>query len=325
MSRFSCASMAFAALFAVSCGGAESSSNGEAEEVSQVKSAASTCSLDQVSFSWSQNNFDTQMSSDSTHFCWLTKVAGRFDGDKGQDVGITVERGPTDGLAGGSWWLRTRASQEYAEARCAPLSCFSGDGSKDKRLISGTFNALATADGGCDHFSTPTWWGDGATVLQGFPGPGNTGGFGEYASIDQSADPFASSSVHANDCNRDGLGKWIRGYANSLFVGTPSGGVAARFQGPNPPNGGTIDVVGEYALSSSGTNLFRWKLMALAEYHICYLAKVGGEFNGGGEIAMIDIQNDSDGNPRWRLFVQHQSGAGVQAVARCYRYDQYGL
>jgi hypothetical protein len=133
------------------------------------------------------------------------------------------------------------------------------------------------------------------------------------------------STIEANDCQQDGLGHWIRGYANSLFIGTPSSGHLAKFQGPNPPNWGPINVVGEYPLSSSGSNLWRWKLLALSDYNMCYLAHVAGEFNGGGEFAKLDIQPDPDGLPRWRLFVQHQSGGGVYATARCYAYHQDGL
>jgi hypothetical protein len=182
----------------------------------------------------------------------------------------------------------------------------------DVNWISDGFAAIANRfsnDNSCDNWATSTWWGDGATVLMGHPGPGRTEGGGEYSNVTLSSDPFASSKVTANDCYRDN--KPIYADAVSLFVGTPSGGRAAHYTGiPFLVSGNSTLPLGVYT-----TDAF------------CFFTHITGKFRGGGESERLyTVKESSTGKYIWYAeSTQGSAGSSNRSEGRCYYYHQWDL
>jgi hypothetical protein len=243
----------------------------------------------------------------NTHVCWLTGVWGRFDGQRSCPDGVSVQA-----HANGWWYLEARNSEEYGEARCAPLSCFTGDGVNDVVWDStDNFSAIAAADGPtCDNYQSNAWWGDAATIEQYWPGCSDTEGGGEYTAISQSNLPFSSSKVVANDCTSDGLGRIINSFGTSLFVGTPSGGKACHF------TGSPFSVSGNYTLN----------LNVYTDEAICYFTKISGKFRGGGEFVKVYPVSVGGGRYKWYAkSTQGGDGSAVSASGRCFWFHQWDL
>jgi hypothetical protein len=74
---------------------------------------------------------DIKLQSASSSFCWMTKFSGEFDGDQVDSLG-NVGQG-VEPENDGYWHLvyNQDHGDGYPEARCVPLSCFSGDGVDD--------------------------------------------------------------------------------------------------------------------------------------------------------------------------------------------------
>jgi hypothetical protein len=250
----------------------------------------------------------------NTHFCWLTKVAGSFDGNHGNAAGAFVQR-----QSDGNWHLETRATGSFGEGRCVALACFLGDGVNDVVMVNQTgFAAIANSQRGCDVNSTATWWGDAVTVLQGFPGPGNTAGNAESASVALSTDPFAPSTVVAQDCQADNL-HWIQAAASSIFVGTPSGGKLAHYTGaPFTVSGNTTLNLGQTIGNTSPT--------LPPDAVFCFFTHVQGKFRGAPESVELFLSpNPNDpGNELWTAkSTQGGGGSQISASGRCSPYVQF--
>ncbi len=244
-----------------------------------------------------------------THFCWLTMASGNFDGeqpDSWYDTGLGVEV-----QSDGYWWVVNRAysGAGVAQARCVARSCFTGDGVNDEVWISThNISAIATANGSCDTDTNYTaWWGDAATVLRWWPGPGGTNGSGENTQVVQSNNAFSASAIHAADCYHDGLGRFITGRAVSLFVGTPSSGQLALFTGSD------FWVQGNYTLP----------LGIYSDEAVCFFTRIFGRFAGAGE--SVRIYQVASGN-RYQWYAkstQGGSGSGVKGQGKCFWYNQW--
>lgn len=237
----------------------------------------------------------------ATHFCWLTKASGDYDGDNGASAGIYVLP-----QSGGYWHLVSESgSSSYGEAKCVPRSCFRGDGANDVVWVSGQFGALANSGASsCDYNETAAWWGDAATVLQSWPGPGRTEGGGEYVRSILSGSPWNSSAVAANDCQFNDPYPWIQATGTSLFVGTPSGGKACHYTGVPFLVSGTVTL----------------DLGVPIDQAVCFFTKIRGKFRGGGEAVSLYHQNS-----RWYASSQSQQGSSVGAEGRCYYFHQWDL
>lgn len=288
-----------------------SCSDAVSENIESKSQALGICGHGSYAVAWASNGGSTPIRSLSDHVCWLTKAGGRFDGQKGSNVGVSVE--PRND---GNWWLVTRSTEEYGEAHCLPLSCFRGDGVDDVVWVStSNLSALAVSSGSCDTDSSNAWWGDAATIAQAWPGgtgPGRTEGGGEYVHVQQSLNPFGSSVLTAGDCQwRDGPGGWIRNQGTSLFVGTPSSGVAASF------SSGVSTITGN---STKDLNVF-------ADDAICYFTHIHGKFRGGGEYVRLFQQPDAaSGRDKWFAQAgQGSAGSDIYAQIRCFNTYQPSL
>ncbi|MBK7585284.1 MAG: hypothetical protein IPI67_34485 [Myxococcales bacterium] len=287
-----------------------SGSDPDDEATATASGALGQCPHSNLAWATAQNGGAIAMRPISTWVCWLTQAAGRFDGEKGYDVGINVEM-RNDGW----WWLTTRATQEYGEAACAPRSCFTGDGANDVVWVSTeNISTWAGASGGsCDHDQSNAWWGDAATIEQawpGMPGPGRTAGGGESVDVAQSSNPFGSSILSSNDCQEVDSNYGIRAQANSLFVGTPSGGKACHFTGV------PFSVSGNVTLN----------LGVYTDDAICYFTHIHGKFAGGGEKVRIYPVDAGGGRFLWYARSwQGGSGSSINAKGRCYFYNQWDL
>lgn len=292
---------------------------GQAVSTTQQAHHSVSCSLS----SYSANGSTVQMASDSSSFCWLTKIQGQ--------LGSYYNGGPAVYRSGGNWYLSAVTSTQWASAYCAPLSCFSGDGTSDVIWISGEFSTSADGISGCVSNTASTWWGDAATVLSGFPGNGTTAGLGEYASVTQSIYATTSSTLRAQDCYSGDFGgcgscSKIYGRAFSLFVGTPGGSAPAWFYGPGGTNA-FYQYAGGYSVTSTSAGVPVSATMAPIDQAICYFARLGGKFAGGGEYAQIVPTWDAGMSKwRWTVTVGHLgASSGIRADVNCYRYHQWTL
>jgi hypothetical protein len=282
--------------------------DGEEEETETVVSALGICDGASTNVHSAGANSAKKLSSLSTHFCWVTKFSGNFNGqqpDNWGDTGQGLKQRPD-----GFWWLENNAYSGggNVEARCVPKSCFHGDGVNDQVSFSvHNISAIATADGECDADTNNTaWWGDAATMLHFWPGPGNTNGSGENVQVIQSTNAFTSSGIQAADCYHDGLGRFITGRATSLFVGTPNSGQLALFTGAQ--------------FSTWGDNTLN--LGVFTDEAICYFTKVYGKFRGAGESVRI-YQVASGSRFLWYAkSAQGGSGEGVKGSGRCFYFNQ---
>jgi hypothetical protein len=249
----------------------------------------------------------------ATHFCWMTMASGNLDGaqpDWWYDTGLGVEV-QTDGEGVANWWVVNRAFSGggVAQARCVARSCFTGDGVNDQVWISThNISAIATANGSCATNTNHTaWWGDAATVLRWWPGPGKTNGSGENTQVVQSGNAFSASAIHAADCYHDGLGRFITGRAVSLFVGTPNSGQLALFTGSD------FFVQGNYTLP----------LGVYSDEAVCFFTRIFGKFAGAGESVRL-YQVASGGRYQWYAkSTQGGSGSGVKGQGKCFWYNQW--
>ncbi len=254
-------------------------------------------------------NVPQRLKSASTHLCWVTKFTGRFNGsqtDETEDVGQGVMVGQD-----GYWWLQNNAAPTndgQVEARCVRKSCFTGDGTDDVVWVSThNISAIATANGTCATSKTyHGWWGDAATLLRWWPGPGDTNGSGENVQVLQSFDAFKSSGIQAADCRHDGLRGSIIGRANSLFVGTPDSGQLAQFTGSQ------FSVWGDNTLD----------LGVFADEAICYFTKVYGQFRGAGESVRLYQVAQGSRNVWFARSRQGADGASVKGSGQCFYYNQ---
>lgn len=282
----------------------------EVERTEEAQQSVGLCGQGSYLYGWANNGGSTRLWTVASSVCWLTKAGGRFDGNKGTNVGVSVEP-----RQDGYWWLVTRGAEEHAEAHCLARSCFTGDGVNDVVWVStANYSSTATADGSsCDTNSSYAWWGDAATIEQAWPGitgPGRTEGGAEYAEIIQSSNPYGSSIVRSGDCQSDGLNYPIRSHGTSLFVGTPSGGKAAHFSASGA-------VWGNYTQDTQ----------AYVDESICYFTHIHGKFRGGGESVKFYQQLEpSTGRYKWMLqTTQGSSGSSVYAGYKCYFHNQWDL
>lgn len=241
----------------------------------------------------------------STHHCVLSRVGGLFAGT-GEDVHVEQ--------SGANWVLRVSSAQpgtgQHGEAYCYNKSAFLANGTA--RWSSGTSFTWNGAGSGCAQRQLDLWWGDAASIVQGMIG--NFRGGGEWVSIYQSPYGFTPSSVTSQGCSG-----WVGGYAGSLFVGTPSSGVPAKFWG------------GEFHVSTEGLIVPTREgevAMAPTNEAMCYLTRVAGRFDGGGEYIAVYPKRDASGIERWHLITRAGAKTGsnqikpLYASARCLRRDQ---
>ena len=302
-----------AALAAMSLLGCAQEANFESapDNVATTRQAVGQCAYEEYGYWYSKNGTHVQLMHTSEGFCWMTRAGGRFDGDKGNTVGVSVLP-----EADGYWYLTTRATDEWGEAHCVPLSCFSADGEDDEVWFStNNISTLASASSNAcdtDTNSTGPWWGDAATLLQAWPGangPGNTAGGGEKVDVFQSTDPYVASTIESKDCQYGDSGKWIRAHATSLFVGTPYNGVAAHF-----------------ANTFYVQNNFTLPLSVYADEAICYFTHIHGKFRGGGEYVRLYLEPQPGGRHKWVVRSNKGGdGASIRADGRCFWFSQWDL
>ncbi len=276
-----------------------------AEPVQAVQEELGECTSFSQQYWAAQDGATVTLKSTSTHFCWLTFSQGDYDGGHGFSAGAYVLP-----YGDGKWHLETDATGSYGQARCTPYSCFSGDGVDDVVWISGGFGAIANSTGSCDHYDTSTWWGDAVTVIQSHPGPGRTAGGGEKVDVFLSSNAFSPSTLRANDCQNDS-NHWIEGTANSLFVGTPSGGKLAHYTGSPFLVGGNATL----------------NLGVYTDDAFCFFTHIMGQYRGGGEsVRVYTVFESATGRYLWYARSrQGDDGNAIQATGRCYYYHQWDL
>lgn len=284
----------------------ESGDEPVAEEVSALNP-----SYNSQLYTWIQGTVGpVKMKDTANWFCSLTRVTGAFRGG-GEQIRVFAN---SDGF-----WYLTGASQQSGvagDARCWLKSHFLGVSqtgtTQPARWISDEFSVVSSGSGGfpvkfCALTGlASTWWGDAVTSLTGISG--NFQGGSEIAQVRQSNDGFTASLLSAATCQN-----WLASFGYSFFVGNPSTGKAALFQGPNGT--GTAAAAGEYA--TSGALVY----MARTDRAMCTFTRIAGNFAGGGEWAQITPVIAPDNSEVWGLVTGSQQ-SGIFAQAHCYLFDQ---
>ncbi len=294
------------AALALSCG--DPGADGTESPVRTQQELGASCVSSTETYHTNSSKQAKVIESATTHFCWMT----RFGGSKASS--------DYNGLGGGgvyigtddNWYLDNDSSNLTTEARCVPKTCFTGNGVDDVVWVS-THDISARANCGGPPVTETNytgWWGDAATVLRWFPGPGATNGSGENVQIIQSLNASKSTGIQAADGyhEHDESGdpsRPIMGQAVSLFVGTPNSGQLAQFTGAE------FSVSGDYTLN----------LNVHTDEAICYFTKIYGGYRGAGDYVRLYQVADGSRN-LWYARSRQDDGSGIRAVGRCFYFHQ---
>ena len=208
------------------------------------------------------------------------------------------------GGRGNSW--RAATNDETAGwVTCFPLDNFRGPSGSEFMISGDSGECDTTSDRNC-------WWGDAGTFLRWMAG--SYYGGGEYVRTFQSTSPTSPSTVVAYNANIN----VVKGGGKSIFFGVPGGKKLVRLMGYTSDGlvKGTVTTSGTFLMSVSTYSGYSSYWLSPTDAAFCGFTKVGGEFNGGGEIARI---SPTDG---W-WFLNSINGSGdVWASARCMAWDQ---
>ncbi|GAB3901016.1 hypothetical protein ACFQ1S_09335 [Kibdelosporangium lantanae] len=283
--------------------------------VSITPAAAQPISLSSFytpAYGWWQDQPAVRLQPTSTHVCVLTRVGGHFQGD-GEAVRVYQSNG---------WWYLGGHSQQdgvHGTARCFRQSSFTSiHGST--HWVSADQGVTVTTASSCYNGGAPLWWGDAATIMTGIRG--NFAGAGESAGVTQSVDGRRSSDIHTGGCQDDSLWQ-VWGY--SFFVGRPHAGDLATFlphssdrYAKNPGTAATVPESMSTAANGNGVT----RLMARADWAMCYLTEVRGKLRGADDYVEIVPEDVSDDTTDWVLRTHSATTDGISAKARCYARNQ---
>jgi hypothetical protein len=269
-------------------------------------------------FTWSANEFDVPLKPWPSHVCFLTRVSGNLDGNSQ----IALHTGVNDVQAiyrangllggavydGGSMWklggAQGHSNSLSSEATCVPVSNFFSD---PGAVIWQSAPAYAEVRNCQASRSANLWNGDAVSFLTHVQG--NFEGNSEAAEIISGA-PNTPSQVRIKQnrpvCN---ITSWnFAAGARSLFVGIP--GTTAMWTSL------------KYSLVA-GSNQSKKAKMIRTRDGVCYLKRISGDFDGGGERIRIFPEIDSSGVEYWNLEAKAQGGSAY-TTAECVTYDQRG-
>lgn len=213
----------------------------------------------------------------------------------------------------GNWRM---SANHGAWALCFPVNNFSGPAGSGY-LVSSDGDCYAHVRdewfGGTQRDTDACWWGDALSFVSDVSGIWDGGG--EYVRVDQSSAASSSSTLVVNSA----ANKELFGYARSVFYGVSGGTRLVRLMGYNSSGisaRGTMASSGTYLMSVSTYSGYDGYWLSPTSSAACALTKLGGEFNGNGEIARI-----SPSDSWW--YLQSIAGSGdVWASARCMAYNQ---
>lgn len=156
------------------------------------------------------------------------------------------------------------------------------------------------------------WWGSAASFVAHVMGKFRGGG--EVLQVQQSA---ASDEPSVFVARAQSRGVW--GDALSYLAGVPRSGNLVRLYGFR--NGswvrGTVRSAGTFEYNVSTTAGFSSYWLPPRDKAFCYLTKVSGQFDGGGEALEI-----SENGSQWFVGVRSGGGQSVRGAVRCMAYDQ---
>jgi hypothetical protein len=241
------------------------------------------------------------------YWCALTGVTGYFRG-LGEEVRLKRADAAVD-----KWRLTVKSKQPEGNVG-ATVTCYHREGIKrgeGLNVVSGEWTVAQTSPDECDDWigcpvvdhgdPAPTlakaWNGDAATMITGLTG--NFRGWGEFVTVEQSANGDEQSLIGAQTLKSDQQTSRI--YAHSYYAGRKDRPAILTL---------------EYKLS--GVKNTQSKKLANAKTHMCYLAYMGGSL---GKKTSIAIKEDKTSG-RWLLEVKGTSSDAVSANARCVALDQ---
>jgi hypothetical protein len=282
------------------------------------------CGIDEV-FTATRDTLHQTVAVDDSSFCWISDYRGGVDSLSGD--GTHWPRAQLQ--LGSTFWNASSSNDGDFGISCVPLACFfSNGGAADVRWIS-EGNHAAQSSGTLTHCfsaSANAWWGDAATVLNGWEGSGHTTTTGDRAFVTQNNLSGSPSTLTNRDCTFiQDVGSARMTETTSLFVGIPGGDHQAAFRGPNSTRSYGILNAGDYVAKSWDSS--HTQLMADVDEGICYFSYLAGDFHlpeDGAKIYPAFVA----GRWRWILRTVKSSGGnnsstGIRAHARCYLYDQH--
>lgn len=226
-------------------------------------------------------------------FCMLTGV-------RGDTLTFKVTGGNNTG------WKAVANDETAGWVTCFPVDNFKGPAGS-VYMVSGDADECETEG------NRNCWWGDAATFLRWVEG--RMYGGGEYVRVFQST--LANSPSTVVPYNSSALGS-AQGAGKSIFFGVPGGKRLVRLMGYTSSGSakGTVTTSGTFLMSVSTYSGYQSYWLSPTDAGFCGLTKVGGEFNGGGEIARI---SPTEG---W-WFLDSIAGSGdVWASSRCMAWNQ---
>jgi hypothetical protein len=186
-------------------------------------------------------------------------------------------------------------------------------GTDGVRWLGGPFTSIVDVDlwGRED---SGMWWGDGMSFVSGIRG--EFAGGGEHVKVFQSTSATSSSIIQANTQASE-----LHGYGSSYFVGVPSSGKLVKLYGYR--NGswvrGNVSSSGLYEYDVGTTAGYSSYWLPPRDKAFCFITRVSGNFDGGGERLQITVNGD-----QWFVKAQAAGGKFVSGAVRCMAYDQRG-
>lgn len=254
-----------------------------------------------ISSGWSQ----------SSQVCFLTGVRGAFG--KGDSGTVSVN------YSGDKW--RSRGGDDAAGwATCVKRDNFTSFSGAEFMFSSDSecHADVAESDtgGGAGDWNY-CWWGDAFTSLRGMHGSFDSSG--EYGHIKQSTTATSGSKIEVHSSSGDFFDtNYISMDGRSVFIGIP-GKQRVRLMGYASDGDlvrGTIASTGTFTMSVSTYSGYNSYWLSPTTSAVCAFSKLGGDFNGGGEIAHIYSYEG------WWAVDAIAGSGDVWAAVRCMAYDQ---
>jgi hypothetical protein len=245
-----------------------------------------------------------------THLCVASSFYGKFESDN--DEFELQQNTDTWGIWTNNWMFQGPNETGRGAMTCVKHSAFVPDAG-GVHWISGWFPVSGDPDF-IPHTDRDMWWGTAASFVSGISG--EFAGGGEYVQVTQSTDGYKPSVLSAESQSSE-----IDGVGFSYFVGVPKSGKLVKLYGykngswvrGNVLSSGTF----EYPVSTQAGFSSYW--LPPRDKAFCYLTRVSGNFDGGGEQVRITVNGG-----QWFLNVQSGGGKYVSGKVRCMAYDQRG-
>lgn len=259
-----------------------------------------------TTYQWDQEPADGVSLQD--YLCVASSFYGKFESDN--DVFEVQQSNDAWGIRTNNWMFLGPNDTGRGAMTCVKHSAFVPDAG-GVHWVSGWLPVSAQTDF-IAHYDRDMWWGTAASFVNGIGG--EFAGGGEYIRVTQSTDGYKPSVISAETQASE-----LDGVGFSYFVGVPKSGKLVKLYGykngawvrGSALSSGTF----EYPVSTQAGFSSYW--LPPRDKAFCYITRVSGNFDGGGEQLRITVNGG-----QWFLNVQSGGGKYVSGKVRCMAYDQ---